>query len=277
MKVALIVCGRLENRYAIEFIEHYKQLGFDHIYIADNNRDNEEHFEDVLQQYIDDQFVTIYDYRYVKSGVQYAASIEIYKKISNDYDWVAFFDFDEFLTLVEDQSIKDYLSRDCFIDANQILINWKIYTDNDLVYDDGGGCLERFTTPLKQNKNCITDNNYYDNTLCKAIIKTHVDNINYFDCHICKNDLLDNSTYNNKGDKVINTVSTQPINYDLAYIKHFKTKTIDEWINNKLIRGTGDRNIYHFKNTYPFLSFFRYNKMTKEKHEYIKNYIKNNK
>ena len=39
MKVALICCGRLENRYAIDFVEYYKQLGIDHIYIADNNRE----------------------------------------------------------------------------------------------------------------------------------------------------------------------------------------------------------------------------------------------
>ena len=59
MKVALVAIGRLENRYAIEFVEHYKQLGFDNIYIIDNNRDNEEYFEDVLQPYIDKNFVHI--------------------------------------------------------------------------------------------------------------------------------------------------------------------------------------------------------------------------
>ena len=55
-------------------------------------------------------------------------------KISNNYDWVAFYDFDEFLILTKDKNIKEYLSRDCFKYANQILINWKTYTDNDLVY-----------------------------------------------------------------------------------------------------------------------------------------------
>ena len=29
MKVALVTIGRLENRYAVEFVEYYKQLGFD--------------------------------------------------------------------------------------------------------------------------------------------------------------------------------------------------------------------------------------------------------
>ena len=32
-KVALCAIGRLENLYAREFVEHYKNLGIDHIFI----------------------------------------------------------------------------------------------------------------------------------------------------------------------------------------------------------------------------------------------------
>ena len=63
MKTCIITCGRLENRYAVEWVEYYKQLGFDHICIADNNHDGEEYFEEVLQSYIDDNFITLYNYR----------------------------------------------------------------------------------------------------------------------------------------------------------------------------------------------------------------------
>ena len=66
MKVGLICCGRLENRYAVEFIEHYKQLGFDNIHIMDNNHDDDEYFEDVLQQYIDERFIIIHNYRNIE-------------------------------------------------------------------------------------------------------------------------------------------------------------------------------------------------------------------
>ena len=136
IKVALICCGRLENRYAIEFIEYYKELGFDHIYIIDNNHDGEEYFEDILQFLIDKNFVTIYNYRNLEA-IQWNAYKEIYEKINNKYDFIFFCDFDEFLTLVKDRNIKEYLTRNCFNNYNQILINWKIYSDNDLIYDDG--------------------------------------------------------------------------------------------------------------------------------------------
>ena len=59
MKTALIVIGRQENRYCREFIEHHLKVGIDHIFVLDNNRQGEDHFEDVLQDYIEAGKVTI--------------------------------------------------------------------------------------------------------------------------------------------------------------------------------------------------------------------------
>ena len=59
----MVAIGRRENLYAVEFVEHYKKLGFDNIFILDNNHDGEEHFEDVLSPFIDSGFVKILDYR----------------------------------------------------------------------------------------------------------------------------------------------------------------------------------------------------------------------
>ena len=63
MKLAVCTIGRMENQYAEEFCEHYKNIGFDKIIIYDNNHDGEEHFEDVLQDYIEQGFVIIEDFR----------------------------------------------------------------------------------------------------------------------------------------------------------------------------------------------------------------------
>ena len=178
-------------------------------------------------------------------------------------------DFDEFLTLVKDNNIKDYLSRDCFKNANQILINWKIYTDNDLVYDDGKPCLERFTTPMEKDK-IIEHIGIKQNEIVKTIIRTKLNNIQLNTVHLFDSELLKQTTYNNIGNKINELKYWQPINWDLSYIKHFTTKTIEEWIKNKQIRGTGARSMSMFKLTYPVFLFFKYNKMTKEKHEYIK-------
>ena len=86
--------GRKENQYAREFVEHHLKVGFTHIYIADNNRKGEEHFEEVLQDYIDKGVVTIIDYR-DKCNCHFPAYNAIYRQYNGDYDWMAFFDFDE--------------------------------------------------------------------------------------------------------------------------------------------------------------------------------------
>ena len=269
MKVALVCCGRLENRYVQEFVDYYKQLGIDHILIADNNREGEEHFEDVLQRYINDGFVSIYNFRNVTEYAQYESYFSLYYKCSEDYDWVYFCDIDEYLTLPKDNNIKDYLSRECFKDANQILINWQTYTDNDLIYDDGRPCLERFTATMDLDKT-IEEDWLIKNRVCKPILRTNLYNLEYQTVHMFKSDLLRKTTYNSKGKKVKEFQIWQPINYDYAYIKHFSTKTIDEYINNKWKRGTGDRPYENFLNEYGLDVFFKYNDITEEKLNYLK-------
>ena len=69
MKVALCVIGRMENRYAVEYVEHYKGLGFDKIFVYDNNFGDEEHFEEVLQPYVDEGFVEIVNFRDIAAGI----------------------------------------------------------------------------------------------------------------------------------------------------------------------------------------------------------------
>ena len=266
MKVALCVCGRLGNRYVSEYVKHYKNLGFDHIYIADNNRDGEENFKDVLQSDIDENFVTLYDYRHLTAFTDliYTYFTDMYNKLSNEYDWIAFFDMDEFLTLVKDTNIKDYLSRECFKNTNQILINWKLYTDNDLIYDDGRPCLERFTTPMDINK-YVQYGDIKENQHIKCIVRTKIANVKCESVHYLSAELLENTTYNNCGTKIMPD-TYQEINYELSYIKHFFTKTIDEFINNRIKKWVN----WDFHNfVFTLNNFFKVNNLTQEKINYL--------
>ena len=266
MKVALCVCGRLGNRYVSEYVKHYKNLGFDHIYIGDNNRDGEENFKDVLQSDIDENFVTLYDYRHLTAFTDliYTYFTDMYNKLSNEYDWIAFFDMDEFLTLVKDTNIKDYLSRECFKNANQILINWKTYTDNDLIYDDGRPCLERFTTPMDINK-YVQYGDIKENQHIKCIVRTKIANVKCESVHCLSAELLENTTYNNCGTKIMPD-TYQEINYELSYIKHFFTKTINEFINNRIKKWVN----WDFHNfVFTLNNFFKVNNLTQEKINYL--------
>ena len=278
MKICLCCIGRLENRYAIEYVEYYKQLGFDNIFIIDNNYNNEEYFEDVLQSYIDTGFVKIISKYRNKPHIQCEAYIDVYNNYLNNYDWCAFFDFDEYLTLSVDTSIKDYLSRQEFKDYNQICINWKLYTDNNLIYDDGRPCLERFTEPA--NMNVSLNDEYHDfleNIHIKSIIRGNLSNISCSMPHCFYGESLKNNTCTNNGTHMENiSPFVSPINYDLAYIKHFCYKTIEEFLKNKYTKGVGDRNIDDYHKLNPINYFFSVNKKTKEKEDYINNFFLKN-
>lgn len=268
MKVALCCIGRLENQYAVEYVKHYKSLGFDKIFIYDNNHDGEEYFEDVLQPFIDENFVEIIDFRN-KEAAQLMAYNDCYSKHGNEYDWIAFFDFDEFLILVEDKDIKSYLSR--FDTFQGVKINWMIYTDNDLIKNDGRGVLERFKTPMNYDR-CITYK-FPENNHAKSIIRCGIDNVKWKQTpHAVSNIKYCNSI----GDNCSNS-PFEPYNFELAYIKHFTTKTIEEWIENKSKRGVADRTYETFKRTYNSDNFFKINNKTEEKINYINKIgIKNN-
>jgi hypothetical protein len=268
MKVALCCIGRLENRYAVEYVEYYKLLGFDKIFIYDNNHDGEEHFEDVLQPYIDDDFVTVINFRN-KEAAQLSAYNDCYSKYGNEYDWIAFFDFDEFLTLVNDKNIKDYLSH--FNDFQGVKINWMIYTDNNLVTDDGRGVLERFTEPMDYDK--IVTYEFPENNHVKSIIKGGITNLTWNATpHAVLNIIYCNSVGNNADNSPF-----EPYTFETAYIKHFSTKTIDEFINGKYKKGLADRTNENYKKNIDRIGyFFKINKSTKEKKEYINDVLNNN-
>lgn len=272
MEVALVTIGRLENQYAIEFVEYYLKLGFNHIYIGDNNYGNEEHFEDVLQSYIDKNLVTIINIR-DKVSPQHRFFKEMYESLQDKYDWIAFYDFDEFLVLNKHKTIQEYLSEPIFNNFNQILINWRIYTDNGLINNDGRPCLERFTQPMEEDREISF--NFPQNNHVKSLIrgKINLDGVSLINPHQFNNIKLNDTTCNSIGHKIANSPFT-PYTFELAYIKHFTTKTIEEYLNIKYKRGTPDRDFALFKRTWNVNSFFLYNERTPEKLAFIENYRK---
>ncbi len=61
----------------------------------------------------------------------------------------------------------------------------------------------------------------------------------------------------------------QAIDWSVACINHYVTKSIEEYCTNKLKRGVGDRNYELFLYTYS-KRFFMYNEKTPEKEEWLK-------
>jgi len=158
MKVVACCIARTENRYIQEWLDYHLGIGFDHIYLCDNAQGDEERLQEVIDKFPKYQEkVTVFPY-FDKKGQQCAAYTDCYKHRNLDFDWMAFFDVDEFITFAVDKStgrsryqdIHDYLEERAS-SADEVLMNWMCFGDNGLVEDDGSANLSRFLKPLPHN------------------------------------------------------------------------------------------------------------------------------
>ena len=255
-KVALCCIGRGENQYAAEFVEHYKMLGFDKIFIYDNNYDGEEYFDTVLYKYVSDGLVEITDFRN-KEKCQLEAYEDCYRKHHKEYKWIAFFDFDEFLTIDKDihDFVKDYDKFQC------ILVNWMIMDDNGQVYNTRRPLKERFTRPMAFDKKCGYD--FPENNHVKSIVKSvrGKNEISFANPHIPSTPLKCCNALGKRCDQM----PWQPYNFDVAYLRHYQYKTASEWGLKKWKRGMPDQTLATFKQNTPLDNFYRVNEKTPEK------------
>ena len=190
------------------------------------------------------------------------AYLDCYKNNKKDFDWMAFFDFDEFLVLKKDKDIHSYLEK--FDDFNCIKINWMIYDDNDIVVGDERPLNERFTRPMEYDKK--VGFNFPQNNHVKSIIRCSVDKFRAGGLpHV---PIVVDKICNADG-KNAEYSPFEPYTFENAYLKHFSTKTIDEFVHNKMVRGLGDRTLKEYMGIVPINEFFKVNKMSSEKNEYL--------
>lgn len=254
LKTALIAIGRLENRYAREFVEHHLNIGISHVYVIDNNRQDEEWFTDVLQDYIDKGLVTIEDYR-DQVLCQFRAYTEVYAKHRKEYDWIGIWDFDEFLD-IRQGDLQSFLSNRA---SNCILINWECYGDNGRTKYTDAPVMERFTTPLPADLH-VQYADHAENDHIKCFIRGGIDSVRY----TVNPHLPDGCKIYERADRTPCKASAlQPFDWSVAVLRHFITKTAEEWVE-KIRRGGCDRQFDQWQSEY-IDRFFKYNARTKEK------------
>ena len=272
-KIALCCIAKLENNYIRYFVEYYKNLHFDKIYIYDNNDLDGERFEAVIGNYIQGGFVEIIDFRGEKVA-QLRAYQDCYDKHNKEYDWIAFFDVDEFLTF-EDKSteIHRFLSQQIFLPFQVMHINWKIYGDNDLLDSDGRNVTERFKEPFMPLDFKTRERPWNDHV--KSIVRGGLSGVSWpATPHTIVSDYY--QCCNSEGVLVDVNSPFQDIEFKSVFLRHYRTKTIAEWIKNKMVRGFPDQSETEWKKALGIDQFFEYNRKTEEKIRYAKDLLNRN-
>ena len=92
---AICVIAKNENLYIKDFVNYYKDLGIQKIFLYDNNDILGENFQEVLKNDIQTNFVEIINIR-GKKKIQVEAYNDCYQKNINDFSWFLIIDVDEY-------------------------------------------------------------------------------------------------------------------------------------------------------------------------------------
>lgn len=271
MKTLLVAIAKNENKYIDEFINYHYKLGFSQIVICDNN--------DIDGEVISNDKVIVEDFRGKHKerklgtryfGIQEDAYNYCYKKYNEQYDWIAFLDIDEFLTIPND-TLEGYL-KTVDKNASAVYVNWIIYGDNEKLYYEDKPVLERFPN---QSSNLSKPENPKGQEYFKTIVRGHGE-CKHMYVHNCK---VKHYVVNSNNERIFNH-KYMPLFIDKCvdkiYIRHYITKSISEYLERHFHK-TSATGIEYFHNTEHtcYIRFFNINEWTQEKQNIFDNYVKN--
>lgn len=237
MKLALCCLAKRENHYIDEWIQHHVAVGFDQIFIYDNNDGDYEYVGDRITNNKDRVMIVPWKFE-PRIGMQEAAYTDCYRSYGKDYDFMAFLDVDEFLVMQCKESLKEKLEKTT---AENIIIPWVVYTYSGLYSRDvNSSVVESFKETTPQ-----------DSLYVKSIVRTMVPSILERGCSV-HGQYAANSYSDIDGNPMTPTVfqknkKTYSVNMwkqfenlggcRSAVINHYRFKSVDEFINFKLKNG----------------------------------------
>ena len=257
LKVCICTIGKLENNYINEFVEYYYKYGVDKIFLYDNNDIDGEYFDNKISYYINNKFVEVLNYRGQKKK-QYIIYQKCYENNFKIFDWLIFYDIDEFINLKNYTNIKRFLINKKFDKCQSIYLNWVLHTDNGLLYYDNRTLHKRFTEIKTYNNYCLG----------KTIIRGNIRKIKINSCHLLDKNIIRCNGFGNIF-KSLGIFCIIP-DYNNYYIDHYQFKSTEELIN-KLNKGDcllGDNNEYKYQKIF---TYFYFNEITLDKINLIEN------
>lgn len=266
-KIALVACAKKEHNYVHDWAKYYFNLGVDHIFICDNDDLESPYIGDYINLPEHSSDIDIIDIRGQREdSLQQHTYEKIYREHINEYNWFCFFDLDEFLEGT--QNLK-YMLKQIPEEFKQVRIQFQTFTDSDKLTRDVKNPV--YLDLLKQ----VSGQASKYNLGCKSIVRGGIDNIFMHSVHFAS---FDNERTNilpqctpsgiNCGDLEINIEDESIFKNEIIKLNHYRTKTLQEFIDQKLNRSDcvfGNRTI-------SFKYFFSINEKTWPKVSLLKKY-----
>ena len=218
-ETAICALAKNEELYLKEWLDHHYALGFDHVYLIDNN--DKPGLKSFLASYLDKALLTIIDFHGIKPSNQSAAYEYCLANYAKETRWMAFIDIDEFVMLKKDSDIRSFLSH--YMHYPAILMNWVMYGSNNQVFNKLGGVKERFPLPATEGQAIESMNKCF-----KSIIQTMV-YTTFTDCSFRSAHRWSFPLYNEYGKLVLGESSNHSTNY--IQLNHYWSKSYEEFVN----------------------------------------------
>ena len=259
-KICLCTLGKNENKYIKEFVDHYKNYGIDKIIIYDNNDVNGEKFEELLMQYIKIGFVEIKNWRGLEKA-QFNIMNNCYETNFIKFDWLIFYNIDEFIYLRYFNSLKVFLSQSKFKNCGKVQLNWihRVDNENSLYYDK---------RPLKirfqKKESKILKNNFYPQI--KSILRGHIPNLKIGCLHNLVSNLKSCDGFGRKSN--LTGIQTMRPDFKKNYINHYFQKSLEEFVE-KIKRGDAASGLTNTSIIAKIIRYFEIYNINEKKISYI--------
>lgn len=269
MKSCIYTVVKDEQDYLDEFIRYHLDLGIDHIFIAEDR--NSMPHKEITDKYPTDKvtLISVYDlfatneelenmlnkcgrlnniqYKYIGNGLSYI-------KKHYDFDWCFLVDADEYVTLEDDSSTIDSVMNE-FEEYEAVVLQWRNYGANGLIHKPSykdKGIMDTYTKEA-----CLPPK---DNV--RWTVKPVYNLRKYKDIDINSHHLPNRGI---KWCKPDFSKDEKRIVYDKIYIRHYMTKSFEEYAWKVYVRGM------FFKHHRDYDTFFDMNQdMMPMKDELIK-------
>ena len=153
---------------------------------------------------------------------------DCYKQNYKNYNWLIFYEIDEFIHLNNYSNVKNFLKEYRFKSCPLIYLNLVRHTDNNYLYYENKSLFERFPS-------IVPDTKFGGQRLeVKFILKGHIPNIVINNIHSCNDNIPNCNGFGHKNK--ISDIYTIELDNKNYYIDHFYSKSTEEFIN-KVKRG----------------------------------------
>ena len=211
MRSAVCLIAKDEERAIAEWIAYQIIIGFDRIYVYDN--DSGDRTAEIVHQIAKSEDAV--EYRHWPNKPDRRPQISAYTDAvaRAETDWLAFFDTDEFLMLHKHDSVGAFLSE-MPIGVSAVAINWLLFGSNGRAEAGSGLVIERFTK-------CAMEN-YGKNYFCKSIVRPK--SISEMAVHVAT---VTNGYYANaSGERIeIAPAKTPSVDFSVAQLNHYLLKS----------------------------------------------------